>query len=98
VSKSETGVVLAIAGELDMATAPALREAVADVTEGLEGDLILDLGLMTFTDSSGLTLFVQEQKNLRSRGHEMIILDPTARTRRLFQVAGLDEYFTVRRA
>jgi anti-sigma B factor antagonist len=97
VSESDNGVVLALAGELDMAAAPALREALAAVTEGLEGDLTLDVGQLTFIDSSGLTLFVQEHKNLRSRGHELIILDPTRRTSRLFQIVGLDEFFTVRR-
>jgi anti-sigma B factor antagonist len=98
VSETDIGVTMVLAGELDMAAAPALREALADVSEGLEGDLILDLAQLTFIDSSGLTLFVQEHKNLQSRGHELIILDPTQRTSRLFQIAGLDQFFTVRRA
>ena len=96
VSASDDGVVLVIEGELDLAAAPILREALVDVTEGLEGDLILDIGLLTFIDSSGLALFVAEHKRLRSLGHELVICAATPRAIRLFEIAGLHKVLTVR--
>jgi anti-sigma B factor antagonist len=96
VHESDDGVVMVVEGELDMSTAPTLREALVDVTEGLAGNLILDVRLLTFIDSSGLTLFVAEHKKLRSLGHDLVIFAPTPRTRRLLEIAGLDELLTVR--
>jgi anti-sigma B factor antagonist len=96
VSKSDDGVVMVVGGELDMSTAPTLRAALVEVIEGLEGDLILDVGLLTFIDSSGLTLLVAEHKKLRSLGHELVIFAPTQRTSRLFEIVGLDQVLTVR--
>ena len=96
VSGSDNGVVVAVEGELDMSTAPTLREALVDVIDGLEGDLILDVGLLTFIDSSGLTLLVAEHQTLRSLGHELVIFAPTPRTVRLLEIVGLDAVLTVR--
>ena len=96
VSESDGGVVVAVEGELDMSTAPTLREALVDVADGLESDLILDVRLLTFIDSSGLTLLVAEHKKISSLGHNLVILAPTSRTARLFQIVGLDEVLTVR--
>ena len=98
VHESDDGVVMVVEGELDMSTAPSLRDALVDVSEGLEGNLILDVRLLTFIDSSGLTLFVAEHKKLRSLGHDLVIFAPTPRTRRLLEIAGLDEVLTVQPA
>ncbi len=95
-SGSDEGIVLVIEGELDLATAPILREALVDVTEGLEGDLILDVASLNFIDSSGLALFIAEQKRLQSLGHELVIFAPTPRAIRLFEIAGVAEVLTVR--
>ena len=48
-----TGVAgLRLEGELDLATAPLLKEALGDL--GSEREVHLDLALLTFLDSSGL--------------------------------------------
>ncbi len=96
VSASDEGVVLVVEGELDMSTAPILREALIDVTEDLEGDLMLDIGLLTFIDSSGLALFVAEHNKLQSFGHALVICAATPRATRLFEIAGLHKVLTVR--
>ncbi len=96
VSGSDEGVVLVVEGELDMSTAPILREALIDVTGGLEGDLMLDIGLLTFIDSSGLALFVAEHKKLESLGHKLVIFAATPWAIRLFEIAGLHKVLTVR--
>ncbi len=96
VKDSDEGVILVIEGELDIANAPALGEALVQVADGLEGDLILDIRSVSFIGSSGLTLFVNAHKKLRSLGHELVIVGPTPQTRRLFEIAGLDEALIVR--
>jgi anti-anti-sigma factor len=50
VSKLNGTATLHLAGELDIATAPQLREALTDV----DGSLVVDLGRLTFIDAIGI--------------------------------------------
>jgi anti-anti-sigma factor len=47
-------VVLALAGELDLTAAPALRERLADARSAGPRGVVLDVGEVTFLDSSAL--------------------------------------------
>jgi anti-anti-sigma factor len=84
-----------VAGELDDSTAPILRERLVQVTANLVGDLVLDIGLLTFVDSTGLALFVAQHKKLQSMGSQLIIVSPGPMARRLFEITGLTQVFTV---
>jgi anti-sigma B factor antagonist len=65
----ERHVVLAIAGEIDLATAPLLEGALRRYTEGC--DVIIDLSAVRLLDASGLTVLVRTQKLLRRTGHTL---------------------------
>jgi len=91
--KDHTYVVLA--GELDGATAPFLVRTLVEVNETVEGDLVLDIKKLSFIDSTGLSVFVSQHKNLRAKGRKLVIYAPTAMTRRLFQITGLEEVLTI---
>jgi anti-sigma B factor antagonist len=54
VRRGETGTVVAVAGELDVATAPELAAALTDV----QGDVTVDLSAATFADPSGLRVLL----------------------------------------
>ena len=58
-------------------------------------DLSIDVGLLIFIDSTGLSLLVSVHKKVRALGHSLTIRDPTPATRRLFQITGLDDVLTV---
>jgi len=51
-------VVLAVTGEVDIATAPALREAMADAIADGAVDLTVDLDQTTFLDSAGISALI----------------------------------------
>jgi anti-sigma B factor antagonist len=71
------GVQLALRGELDVATAPVLRERLSDlVTQGWI-DISLDLAALQFIDSTGLSLFIMTQKRVEQIGGSLVVLDPT---------------------
>ena len=55
--------VVAITGEIDMATAPEVSRAI-DSGQGEAGRVVVDLSLVTFLDSSALNAFVQSQQEL----------------------------------
>ncbi len=75
-------------GELDLATAGALRDSIisARVTEG--GTLLLDLSRVTFIDSVGLSLLVTAHNRFSDDGGHMQIIFPD-RLRRFIEMTGL---------
>src|ERR1700685_66959 len=84
-----------MAGELDDSTAPILRDRLVQVTANLVGDLVLDIGLLTFVDSTGLALFVAQHKKLQSTGSHLIIVSPGPMARRLFEITGLTQVLSI---
>jgi anti-anti-sigma factor len=84
-----------VAGELDDSTAGILRERLVQVTANLVGDLVLDIGLLTFVDSTGLALFVAQHKKLQSTGSNLIIVSPSPMARRLFEITGLSQILAI---
>ena len=79
--------VVSPAGEIDIATAPAVRAAMA-ATVGPRR-LVLDLRQVEFMDTSGLALLVDEDRRARSRGGEFAVVAATASVQRLLDIAGL---------
>ena len=54
VRESDAGTVVTVAGELDVATAPALAQALADA----EGQVTVDLSATTFADPAALRVLL----------------------------------------
>ena len=73
-------------GELDMATAPALREA-------LRGEaatsLVLDLRKVTFMDTSGLQVLIESARAAEEQGRTLHVVRGTNAVQRLLDIAGL---------
>jgi anti-sigma B factor antagonist len=84
-----------LTGELDGATAPFLVRTLVEVNETVEGDLVLDIKKLSFIDSTGLSVFVSQHKNLSAKGRKLVIYAPTAMARRLFQITGLEDVLTI---
>jgi anti-sigma B factor antagonist len=85
---------LTVAGELDLATAGVLREAAAaQLRSGELRELVLDLGGVTFLDSSGLGALLQVRGDLLSAGSSLAIDAVASGTARIIAIAGLAETF-----
>ena len=95
-TRKDGRVVVHVAGEVDMATAPALREALEDLIVD-QGNLFVtvDLARTTFMDSTGLHALVRALNNVRARGGALTLADPPAIISRLFEVAGLTTLFDI---
>ncbi len=80
-------------GELDLASAPALRsEAVRQLAQG-HRRLAVDLTLCDFIDSFGLGMIVAVLKRVRTLDGELAVVCPEARLRRIFTLTSLDAAF-----
>jgi len=100
VSDMEDRTLVVLAGELDAMTVPFLRERCAELLDGgLPGndavDVVLDIALLRFIDSTGLALFLRLHKKLDSMGHRLVIFSPTPMARRILQITGLMEFLRV---
>lgn len=84
-----------VEGEVDVATAPALRDELYRLIEQGSNTIVVDLAGMDFIDSTGLGVFVGALKRSRERGGgvELRGLKPSAR--KVFEITGLDAAFTI---
>ncbi len=87
--------VLEVAGEVDVYTAPGLRDRVSDLLDGGEHQLVIDLGGVEFLDSTGLGVLVAGLNRAREVGGSLSLVCPQERVLKLFRITGLDEVFTV---
>lgn len=82
-------VVIAITGELDMATAPQLQTHVAELLTGGHNRLVFDLAKVSFCDSTGLSVFVRAKNNCADAGGEIRLAAPQRGVLRILEVSGL---------
>jgi len=92
---AEGGWVIVLSGELDISTASMLRHQLDEVTAGPITNVALDIRLLTFIDSTGLSLMVAEHKKLKAMGTTLTIFSPTPMTRRLFEISGLTSILSI---
>jgi anti-sigma B factor antagonist len=88
--------VLSLAGELDLADAPALREALRGAVERSPKRLVVDLAEVTFVDSTVLGALVEARS--RIGGEAFALAAPGLEVRRALEVSGLDRHFTIETA
>lgn len=77
-------------GELDHHTADELREKVNRVMdEQMVQHILLNLGNLTFMDSSGLGVILGRYKRISGLGGEMVVCSISPAVRRLFELSGM---------
>lgn len=84
-----------VVGDLDMASAPALRATAIQQLDDGWTDLVLDLTGCDFIDSTGLGVIVGLLRRVRTRGGTLELVVPLAEQRHIFEVCDLDRIFTL---
>jgi anti-sigma B factor antagonist len=85
-----------VAGELDHATAPELRQHLDEAIGAGSGNLLLDLSGCPFVDSTGLGLIVDAHRRLSGQnGRRMALCCPKGAVRRLLELTALDQALAV---
>lgn len=85
--------VIEVGGEIDVLTAPKLREAVIDAVGRGRLNLIIDVQKVDFLDSTGLGVLVGALKRVRADGGSLDIVCTHARLLKIFEITGLDKVF-----
>lgn len=82
--------IVAPAGELDISTAPRLRDALRALEPRPE-TLIIDLRGLSFLDTSGLQLLLEERQSAERDGRRIVLVRGSDELHRLFELAGLTD-------
>jgi anti-anti-sigma factor len=83
--------VVQICGELDIATAPELREQLlAILNRQTTSRLILDLSKLEFMDSSGVAVLIDTDRRARLLGGSVALVAPQRSVSRVLQICGVD--------
>ena len=81
--------VVTVVGELDFATAPALREELSRIEDEGGREVIVDLLAVPFVDSVALGLLVEASKRLGANGGVFTIVCDDRRIARIIEITGL---------
>ena len=94
-SRGDGRAVLRVAGEVDVYTAPQIRERVQDLAAKGTVHLIADLGQVEFIDSSGLGALIGGLRRVREDDGSLVLVIPARRILRVFQLTGLTKAFVI---
>jgi anti-sigma B factor antagonist len=81
--------VVAIAGDLDVYTAPRLREVLVEKIDNGGSRIALDLSEVRFLDSTGLAVMVGGLKRAKERSGELVLFGANDQIRRILNITDL---------
>jgi anti-sigma B factor antagonist len=82
--------VVSASGELDLYSAGCLEARIEEADAAGAQTVLVDLSEISFVDSTGLGVLVQETNRLEGRGHTLVLVTNDPRTRRVLELTGLD--------
>jgi anti-sigma B factor antagonist len=92
--QTEGGVtVVAPTGRLDVAGAPALKDAISDLARNGPPKVVLDMEGITFVDSTGLGSVIAALKQIRKQQGELRLAAPNQQVRVVLELTTLDKVF-----
>ncbi|MEP7369643.1 MAG: STAS domain-containing protein [Dermatophilaceae bacterium] len=84
-----------VGGEIDVYTAPMLREHLDEHIAQGRNHLVVDLADVPFMDSTGLGVLVGRLKLVRGSDGSLRLVCPSERILKVFSITGLDKVFQI---
>lgn len=84
--------VVTVSGELDLATAPRLQDALA---ERMEDPVVVDLSECTFLDSAGMGVLLASARTLSESGRSLRVATADPRILRVLELTAVDTLIAV---
>ena len=82
-----------LSGELDHHTAKGLMDAIDRCMEqNLPTKTILDMGELTFMDSSGIAVVLRAKRRMEALGGNLVVVNIPKQAARVLETAGLARY------
>jgi anti-sigma B factor antagonist len=87
--------ILELAGEIDLSTSPKLKQAVYEIIESGNKNIVLDLSRVKFMDSTGLGTLVAALKKTSMQGGTVKLICSNKALLKTFNLTGLDKVFLI---
>ena len=87
--------VIAVGGEIDVYTAPKLREKLISLVDDGSYQLIVDMEGVEFLDSTGLGVLVGGLKRVRAHDGSLDLVCTQERILKIFRITGLAKVFGI---
>ena len=87
--------VIALAGEVDLYTAPEFKQQLLDVIGQGGKEVVVDFSDTTFIDSTTLGVLVGGVKRLRPTGGSLALVCTDQNISKIFEITGLDRVFPI---
>jgi len=87
--------VMALSGEIDMYSSPALREEMMGLIHKRVTPLFVDFKGVSYIDSSGIATFVEGLKGMMSYGGRLKLIGLLEGVREIFGFSKLDRVFEI---
>ena len=87
--------VLSVKGEVDVYTAPRLREKLVELVSHGKHKIVVNLEGVDFLDSTGLGVLVGGLKRLRSHEGDLTLVCTQHRILKVFEITGLTKVFAI---
>jgi anti-sigma B factor antagonist len=87
--------IIAVGGEIDVYTAPKLRDKITELVAGGVYDIIVDMEAVEFLDSTGLGVLVGGLKKVRAHDGSLELICTQDRLLKIFRITGLAKVFVI---
>ncbi len=87
--------VVSVTGEIDVYTAPKLREALIELVDQGHYNIVVDVEQVEFLDSTGLGVLVGGLKRVRSHDGSLQVVCTQERLLKIFRITGLTKVFSI---
>jgi anti-sigma B factor antagonist len=87
--------VISVTGEIDVYTAPSLRERLNELVASGHYDLVVDMEGVEFLDSTGLGVLVGGLKRVRSHDGSLRLVCAQEKILKVFRITGLTKVFPI---
>ena len=87
--------VIAVSGELDLASSPALQEELDRAAGSDSQMLIIDLRELDFMDSTGLSVLVRAHQRIEEQGRQLAMVKGPQQVQRLLSLTGVADRLTL---
>jgi len=87
--------IVEVAGEIDVYTAPKLRESLVGLVDSGRYHIIVDVERVEFLDSTGLGVLVGGLKRVRAHNGSLQVVCTQERLLKIFRITGLTKVFSI---
>ena len=95
IAAGDGATLLRLSGELDMATAPRLREALSSVLDARPSSIAVDVADLTFVDSTGVGVFLSASRRAATIECPFVVRFPRRAVLRVLRLTGVERLMVI---